>query len=75
VRLALALLIGTGATLWCLRELFLGFRTGQMANMAPFSTRASRAEKPGVFWFNVAMNVFVAAAMVFAICVTVSDPR
>lgn len=67
MKLAFVLLVGGFAVLWCLRELIVGFRTGQMATMAHFSTKASRAERPGLFWLNVAVNVFVLAAMMFGI--------
>jgi hypothetical protein len=65
MKLAFTLFIRAGAALWCTRELVLGFRRGSMSTLAHFSVPASRTEKPGMFWFNVALNLFVAAAMAF----------
>jgi hypothetical protein len=65
MKLAFTLFICASATLWCARELVLGFRRGSMSNLSPLSTPVGRAEKPGMFWFNVAMNVAIAAGMVF----------
>lgn len=66
MKLALVLVVCIGVAAWCARELIVGFRRGEMGALATFSTKASRAEKPGVFWFNVALNAFVATAMALA---------
>ena len=64
MKFAFVLFICAGVTLWCGRELVVGFRRGSMSTLAAGSRQASRAEKPRVFWFNVGVNVFTAAAMI-----------
>lgn len=65
MKLAFVLLICAGGTLWCARELVLGFRRGSMSTLALLSVPASRTERPGMFWFNVAVNVCMVAGLVF----------